>query len=213
MSELRDKVIKLAHDNPSLRGDLLPLVKQADELSWGDQVLEMLLKAGAVKFKKQGMLVSHLWIPDHGLAILLSDRTVTSGGYAGVEIGLNVYSILPFGFGGGVKRAYRDDLMGKQCIILQPRWGNAKDYFPVESEDMVNRVIGVVKGYDTVGEITRKQFEEIETVHHIKIPSDIKGKYIREAPKIAVRRWGAKKEDKIAIPLDGSKPFKPSAWS
>jgi hypothetical protein len=70
------------------------------------------------------------------------------------------------------------------------------------------------KSQPTVMETVKLELNWVEKKFGIKIPSDIEGTLIREAPKVAARRWGINRlrTKKILVPLDGSKPQELSSW-
>ena len=155
------------------------------------------LNANAVKFPRK----SGWWIPAHNLAI-----NVTLLG----EIGLRQFSVLPWSpkrF--GYKPATADHPEG---IVLRPQWHmlndpTLRDEFEGTVEN-AQRLLELAATRNTVGETLKAEFKWLEQNFHIDIPGDIVARWVQEAPKVAVRRWGVDilRMKDLFIPLDGSKP-------
>jgi len=163
-----------------------------------------ILNAGLTKLKKGGW-----WDPPHNFVI------------NSALMGLNTwqFGILPMF---AAKTAYRpaDPERGMpEGIVIDPSWHPAQDD-PTGGDTVDHSVknaevlMKYAKGQPTVLETVKLELNWVEKKFGVKIPSDIEGTLIREAPKVAARRWGINRlrTKKVLVPFDGSKAQELSSW-
>lgn len=166
--------------------------------------MEAILNAGLTKLKKGGW-----WDPPHNFVI------------NSALMGLNTwrFGILPMF---AAKMAYRPanpERGSPEGIVIDPSWhpseddptgGDTVDHSAKNAEILMK----FAKSQPTVLETVKLELNWVEKKFGVKIPSDIEAALIREAPKVAARRWGINRlrTKKILVPLDGSKPQELSSW-
>jgi len=199
---LTENVLKVAATNPELRALLVPVIKNAwDDDDQDEEVDEYdravaFLNGAATKLPKK----TAWWIPDHNLAI---NFPLLRG------FNLWYYTILPLF---PAKKAYlpagADPNGEPEGIVIHPGWHPFKNDYPEVRFDLAQKVLDFAKKAETVQAQTMQDFHWIESKFGIKIPSEIKTKYVSKAPDIAARRWAV---DHLRIrdtfvPFDGRKP-------
>lgn len=127
---------------------------------------------------KKGRINNSWWIPEHNAIINLP----FAGGFQ-----FHNYTIMPQF---GIKYAYDKK---SNSIIIKPRWFDKPENsdFDITLEN-AKKLYDMAQKAQTASETTASEFKQIEAHFDIKIPQEIKDKYIKQAGKIAARRWGAK---------------------
>jgi len=198
MTTLRSKAIHLAQANPAIRGELLPLLKTAqdsDARAFIEQELESLKKGG-------------YWKPPHNLAL----------NFALMGANFWTFTILPLFW---QRKAYRKDLNG---IVIHPIWTSVANGRTIGPKNMsgfseldmktAQDVVSTIRRAESVQDSVRHELKAIETQFGIDIPTSIVSDLIQDSLKVAKRRWGVdrmKVKDRL-IPFDGSPARDLSAW-
>ena len=140
--------------------------------------------------------------PSHNLAL----------NFALMEPNLWRYSILPFG---GAKRRYRKDLNG---LLVHQSWSpvniggylgrkDASGFMFLEAST-ARKIISAMEQAPTLQDTVLTEIAAIEAHFGISIPQAISDALVKEAPKVARRRWSASRtrvKDRL-FPLDGGAP-------
>lgn len=121
------------------------------------------------------------------------------------------YTLFPF----GLARGYRKDLNG---LVVHQTWKPVdargdlgyKDSSGFTYLDVATakKIVSAIQLGPTLEDVVRTELSAIENQFEIKIPLSISNALVKEAPKVAARRWSANKmriKDRL-IPLDGSAP-------
>lgn len=130
------------------------------------------------------------------------------------------FSILPMRAAAIGYRPANPERNMPEGIVIDPGWttqsgdpvggGSAIDPTPAN----VAELIKFAKSQPTVQQTVAHELRWLETKFGIKVPSEIEAKLVREAPKVASRRWGINRlrVKKILLPFDGSKAIELSSW-
>jgi curved DNA-binding protein CbpA len=167
--------------------------------------------SGQVPFRPEDVLNRELekfpkkhawWSPGKNCAI---NVTLLGG------INLWSFSILPQFY----KNIYRPAMNGKpEGIVIDPDWHPLRQDFSDPSPDLMEKLVHFAKNEDTIKDAVAKQLRWIEEKFSCKIPSAVEAKLIKDADKVAKRRWGTNglRTRKILVPFDGSKSIELGSW-
>jgi len=108
--------------------------------------------------------------------------------------------------------AYRKDL---DAIIIHPIWTSfQRDRQFAATVTNIPKFVKFARSLPSIQADIANELSWIEQTFNISIPSSISASILRDAEKIAKRRWGVDRlrvKDQ-AIPLDGSKPYVINSW-
>lgn len=105
-------------------------------------------------------------------------------------------------------------------IVIDPGWTTQRGD-PVGGQSAIDPspknveyLIGYAKSQPTVQDTVKDEIRWLESKFGIKVPAELESKLVKDAPKIAARRWGINRlrAKKILMPFDGSKSIELSAW-
>lgn len=105
-------------------------------------------------------------------------------------------------------------------IIIDPSWWPTTSGDPTKG-DTVDHSVKVAeilakfaKGQQTVQQTVKNELTWLEGKYGVKIPPAIEATLIKDALKVATRRWGVNRlrSKKILVPFDGSKAQEMSNW-
>jgi hypothetical protein len=159
---------------------------------------ETTLDRELVALKKRGY-----WSPGKNMVV----NVTLMGG-----VNLWYFSIIP--------RFYRDIYRpARNCkpegIVIDPGWHPYKDG---DSSDptphYMDKVVELAKKADLVSAAVKEELKNIEQKFSVQIPSAVEAKLVKEADKVAKRRWGVNtlRARKILVPFDGSKAIELGSW-
>jgi hypothetical protein len=201
---LRTNLIRLAHENPDLRDQILPVLKQSSD----DDLAKQEEEANAYLAANLESLPRGFWMPPHNLAL----------NFALMGANLWRFTILPYGW---QRTGYRQSLNG---IIIHPIWTSVGDGralgtmnmsgFSYLTMDVAKKLVAAFKDIETIPETVKKELVLLEKHFNIEIPGNVEGPLIVESVKVAKRRWNVDRmrvKNRL-IPLDGSKPRDLGSW-
>lgn len=136
------------------------------------------------------------WAPGKNLAV----NVTLMGG-----VNLWHFSIIPQFY----RDIHRPARNGKpEGIVIDPGWHSTDNHtISNPTPDIMYRCCKAAKEAESVGEAVKRQLKAIETKFSIQIPAAVESKLVKEADKVAKRRWGVDRlrARKILVPFDGSK--------
>jgi len=167
-----------------------------DEPDPEEQIAEDYIRENMTPFKKGRAL----WIPPHSIAL---NQTLMG------TWNLWQFTLLPL-FPG--KQSWSSGKYRPEGLITQASWRSyqgMRDSFNITKLDLAKKIVNLIKGAETVGDSATQDMKWVESKFGVDVSPDIKAKLIREAPKMAARRWGvnALRLKKRLYPNDGSKPL------
>jgi len=190
-----------------LANEAMRLVKAEEEES-SYQAMEAYLNANLSRFAKDKQ--GAWWDPPRNYVI------------NSAIMGLNTwrFGILPMF---AEKMAYRpanperEQLEG---LVIDPSWkptgssdptgGNTVDHSLKVAEILTK----YTKGQPSVQDTVKNELRWVESKFGVKIPSSVEASLVKDAAKVATRRWGVNRlrTKKILVPFDGSKAQELSNW-
>lgn len=184
---------------------LATTLDESEEASADEYVkMEAVLNAGYTKLKKGGW-----WDPPHNFVI------------NSALMGLNTwqFSILPMFAERMAYRPANPERGTPEGIVIDPSWNPAQND-PTRGDTVDHSVKNAEalmkygKSQRSVGETVSLELNWVEKKFGVQIPNDIRGTLVRDAPKVASRRWGIDRlrRKKILVPFDGSKTQELSNW-
>jgi curved DNA-binding protein CbpA len=168
-------------------------------------------ESGQIPFRPEDVLNRELepfpkkhawWSPGKNCAI----NVTLMGG-----INLWTFSIIPQFY----KNVYRPALNGKpEGIVIDPDWHPMRQDFSDPSPDLMMKLVDFAKGEESVKDAVKKQLRWIESKFGCQIPSVVEAKLVKDADKVAKRRWGTNglRTRKILVPFDGTKSIELGSW-
>jgi hypothetical protein len=198
---LRSKLIRLAHQKPELRPDLLPILKSGGFEDETDRLQRGEAEAKEILNREMEPLKRGFWMPPHNIAL----------NFALMGANLWTFTILPLFW---KKKSYRADLNG---IVIHPAWRSVNhdrlgpmsmSGFEYLTPAVAESLVAGFKRVETIPDTVKKEIRLIEQAFGIDVPSNISSQLVADSIKVAKRRWGVntlKVKDRL-IPLDGSKP-------
>jgi hypothetical protein len=120
----------------------------------------------------------------------------------------------------GYRIGYRKDLDG---LTVRPTWHSVESGqslghmnmsgFRYIDMDIAKKVVKLITTRPSIETTVKGEIERAEQKFDMTVPSAIASKLVKDAVKVAERRWGAKGAVKTKLyPFDGSKPRNLGMW-
>jgi hypothetical protein len=99
-------------------------------------------------------------------------------------------------------------------MVIHPCWQPFKNGdFPYNMKAL-EAVLKEAQAADTIQNRVKKDIAFVESHFNVKVPSNVEAALLKDALKVADRRWGVNRlrTKDVLVPFDGSKSIELSSW-